>query len=175
MADAAEWVAIAVLGRTHANRGEITGISLSNNTDRFQKLGEVYLFGPASESAARFEVESVWQHGDRLVFKFRGIDSISDAERWHGAEVRIPVAEREPLEEGAFYYSDLVGCEVWDRKSGSRLGVVAVVREYGGPGLLELDDGTLIPYVKKICVNIDPAARRIDVVLPEGLRGLNAP
>ena len=31
----------------------------------------------------------------------------------------------------------------------------------------------LIPLAQEICVHVDTAARRIDVVLPEGLRELN--
>jgi ribosomal 30S subunit maturation factor RimM len=31
----------------------------------------------------------------------------------------------------------------------------------------------LIPLAEDICTRIDPAARRIDVLLPEGLRDLN--
>jgi 16S rRNA processing protein RimM len=168
------WITIAVLGSTHANRGEITGVAMSSKPERFRKLREAWLFGE-SEEPHRVEVESVWEHGNRLVFKFRGIDNISDAEAWHGSEVRVPAADREPLDEGEFYFSDLIGCEVWDRKLGDRVGCVVAMREFGGPGLLELDNGLLIPYAKAICVNIDPAARRIDVELPEGLRELNRP
>ena len=163
---------IAVLGRTHANRGEITGYPTTSKPDRFQGLREAWLFGESDE-ASRVEIESVWEHGDHLVFKFRHIDNISDAEIWQGAELRVPLADRAPLEEGAYYYSDLIGCEVWDCKSGDRVGIVTAVQEFGGPGLLELDTGILVPYAKSICVNIDPAARRIDVDLPEGLRELN--
>jgi len=170
----ADWITLAVLGPTHANRGEITGVAMSGKLERFRKLREVWLFGE-SEEPRPVEVESVWEHGNRLVFKFRGIDSISDAEVWRGAEVRVPVSEREPLEEGAYYLSDLIGCEVWDRKRGDHAGWVAAIREFGGPALLELNNGLLIPYVKAICVHIDPAARRIDVDLPEGLRELNQP
>jgi 16S rRNA processing protein RimM len=32
----------------------------------------------------------------------------------------------------------------------------------------------LIPLAQEICVNVDTVARRIDVVLPEGLLDLNA-
>lgn len=165
---------IAVLGRTHANRGEITAVAMTSKPDRFQGLREAYLFGEAGEGT-RVEIESVWEHGDRLVFKFRHIDSISAAEIWHGAELRVPASERAPLEEGEFYYSDLIGCEVWERKTGERVGVVAAVQEFGGPGVLELDNGVMVPYAKAICVHIDPAARRIEVDLPEGLRELNRP
>ena len=168
----ADWVTVAVLASTHANRGEITAVAMTSKPERFQKLREVWLFGESGEPHLA-EVEKVWEHGNRLVFKFKGIDSISDAEVWRGAEVRVPAAEREPLEAGEFYFSDLIGCEVWDRKLGDRIGCVVAMREFGGPGLLELDNGLLIPYATAICVNIDPAARRIDVDLPEGLRELN--
>jgi 16S rRNA processing protein RimM len=168
----ADWVTIAVLGRTHANRGEITGVSMTSRPDRFESLREAYLFGPNDQPHA-VQIESVWEHGNRLVFKFIGIDNISDAEVWQGAELRVPATERAPLDPGEYYYSDLIGCDVWDRKAGDRLGVVAAIREFGGPGLLELDTGLLVPYAKAICVHIDPAGRRIDVELPEGLRELN--
>ena len=128
-----DWVTIAVLGTTHANRGEITGTALAGKLERYRKLSRAWLFGPSGEPH-QVEVESVWEHSNRLVFKFRGIDSMSDAEMWNGAEVRIPASEREPLEEGEFYFSDLVGCEVWDRTRGDRVGTVVAVREFGGPG-----------------------------------------
>jgi ribosomal 30S subunit maturation factor RimM len=42
--------------------------------------------------------------------------------------------------------------------------------------VLEVDTSQgelLIPLAEDICTKIDPHARRIDVVLPEGLRDLN--
>ena len=169
-----DWVTLAVLGRTHANRGEITAVAMTSKADRFETLGEACLFKDSDEPQ-RVEIESVWEHGDRLVFKFRGIDDISSAEVWQGAELRVPAAQRAPLEEGEFYYSDLIGCEVWDRKVGDLVGTVTAMREFGGPGVLELDNGILVPFARAICVNIDPGNRRIDVELPDGLRELNRP
>jgi 16S rRNA processing protein RimM len=127
------------------------------------------LFGDGS----RFEVESVWWHQDRLVFKFHGIDSISEAEPLAGAEVRIPAGERWALEPGEYYESDLIGCEVIDRASGNPLGRVVEWQDSGGPGLLVLEGGLLVPFARAICVEIDTRARRILVDLPEGLKELN--
>jgi ribosomal 30S subunit maturation factor RimM len=48
--------------------------------------------------------------------------------------------------------------------------------ELAGTPLLEVDTSQgeiLIPLAEDICTKIDPRARRIDVVLPEGLRDLN--
>jgi ribosomal 30S subunit maturation factor RimM len=87
--------------------------------------------------------------------------------------VRIPLAERTRIEPGEFFQSDLVGCEVVDRKTGERVGRVEAWQDGGGSGLLVVEGGLLIPFARSICVEIDVQARRIAVDLPEGLRELN--
>ncbi len=166
-----EWVTVAVLGRTRGNRGEVTALPLSSKPERYEELKEVFLFG----SGERFEVESTWFHQASLVFKFKGIDSISDAERLAGAEVRVPKSQRAALEPGEYFQSDLVGCEVVDRRTGQAYGRVRAWQDGGGSGLLEVEDGLLIPFARAICVEIDPGSKRIAVELPEGLKDLNRP
>jgi 16S rRNA processing protein RimM len=161
-----------VLGKTRGNRGEITAFALSGKPERYQALREVYLFREGAPGE-RLEVEFTWFHQGGLVFKFRGVDSISEAERLVGAEVRIPIAERTPLEPGEFFQSELVGCEVIDRRTGESLGRVEGWEDSGGAGLLAVEGGLLIPFARSICVEIEPAARRIVVELPEGLKDLN--
>ena len=118
-------------------------------------------------------VEEVWEHDGALVFKFEGIDSISDAEKLRGAEVQIPRSERVELEPGEYFHSDLIGCEVRERVSGRVVGRVTNFEEYGGPPLLEVDGGRLlIPFVKAICTEIRPEEKLILVDLPEGLEDL---
>jgi len=163
-----EWVTVALLGRARGNRGELTAVALSK-PERCQALREVFLF----PEGARHEVESAWMHDGRLILKFRGVDTISDAERLQGCEVRVPRGERMPLEPGEYYESDLIGCEVVEQGSGASLGRVTGFEETGGSGLLEVAGGLLIPFVRSICVAIEPEARRIIVELPAGLKELN--
>ena len=169
----AGWVTIARLGRPRGNRGELTSISLSSKPERYQSLREVVLFTPTGSRAAI--VESTWFHQATLIFKFQGIDTISDAETLAGAEVRVPLSQRAPLDPGEFFQSDLIGCQVFDRASGERLGAVADWEDSGGSGMLVLDDGLLIPFARAICVAIDVPNRRIEVELPPGLKELNRP
>jgi 16S rRNA processing protein RimM len=166
-----EWVTVALLGKPRGNRGEITALAFSSRPERFGELSRVYLFGDG-ESA---EVESTWFHGGVLIFKFRGVDTISDAERLTGCEVRVPAAERVSLASGEFFESDLVGCEIVDRRTGQALGRVSAWQDGGGSGLLVVDGAWLIPFARSICVEIDPAAKRIAVELPEGLKDVNQP
>jgi len=163
-----EWVTVALLGKTRGNRGELTAFSLSSKPERFESLREVYLFG----SGEKYEVEETWFHLRTLIFKFRGVDTISDAEKLVGAEVRVPLSERAPLDPGEYYESDLIGCEVFERSTGESLGRVSALQDGGGAGLLEVG-ALLIPFSKAICVEIDPAGKRITVELPAGLKDLN--
>ena len=169
------WVTVALLGKPRGNRGEVTALAFSDKPERFQSLRDVYLFGASVGSPRHLEVEHTWFHGGTLIFKFRGVDTISDAELLSRSEVRIPLAERAPLEAGEFFQSDLIGCTVVDRVTGESVGRVEDWNDAGGPGLLVLEGGMLIPFARSICVEIDPAARRIAVELPEGLRDLNRP
>jgi 16S rRNA processing protein RimM len=103
------------------------------------------------------------------------VDTISDAELLYGCEVRIPASERTALDKGEYFQSDLIGCEVVDRRTGDSIGHVTAWDDGGGSGLLVVDDTLLVPFARSICVEIDPAAKRIAVDLPDGLKDLNRP
>ena len=174
----AEWVAVALLGKTRGNRGDLTALALSDKPERYQSLKTVYLFregGAGRLSGDPLEVESAWFHQGGLILKFRGVDTISDAERLSRAEVRVPVRERTPLDAGEYFQSDLIGCEVVDRRTGESLGRVLALQDGGPAGLLAVEGDLLIPFARSICVRIDTVARRIEVELPEGLKDLNRP
>jgi 16S rRNA processing protein RimM len=169
-----DWVTIAVLGRARGIHGEVTAHSYSSKPERFRRLKSVRVVCEGATAPAMHEVEQVWEHGEVLVFKFAGVNSMTDAEKLRGAEVQVPVAERVELEADEYFHSDLIGCEVRERASGRVVGRVTDFQEYGGPPLLDVDNGrVLIPFVKAICVDIRPAEKLILADLPEGLENLS--
>ena len=104
---------------------------------------------------------------------------MDDARKLVGLEVQVPFADRVRLPAGSYYISDLVGCAVHE-KGGARVGLVRDVEIHGaeisGTPNLVVDTARgelLIPLAQEICVDVDTEARRIEVVLPEGLRELN--
>ena len=160
--------------------GEVAAEPLTNRLERFELVKKVSLYGPEGplNDGRPYEVEGTWLHRGRVIFKFRGIESIPEAERLRGAEVRVPITERLVLEEGEYYQSDLVGCEVIDLETGAKLGCVDGWQDSGGSGLLKVlevggNEEILIPFAASICVEVDVRARRIGVRLPQGLKDLN--
>lgn len=111
------------------------------------------------------------------MLKFRGVDSISDAEELAGWEIQIPAEQRAELEPGEVYVSDLVGCMVI--ANGRELGLVADVDfSAGAAPLLVVRDGPreyLLPFAEEFVQETDVANKRVRMNLPEGLLDLDAP
>jgi len=195
------WVVVARILRPRGNKGEVAAELLTDFPGRLTKLREVFL--EKNSSAGPFEprataVKSCWlsqNHRGQAVFHFEGCNSISEAEKFRGCDVFLPFEQRVILPAGQYFVTDLIGCSVFETPAESSagssspcslatapslLGVVRDVRftgeEVSGTPLLAVETARgelLIPLAADICSSINTAARRIDVILPEGLRNLN--
>ncbi len=170
--EAPGWVAVGRIVRPRGNRGELITEIYSTQPGRGERLREVRL---EKDSRSRMAtVEEFWVHDGKPVFKFEGVDSISDAQVWVGSDVLVPESERALPEEGEYSHADLIGCVVLGRVDGKRIGVVEGIEEGGGPVLLRLagEKEILIPFARAICPEIDVDRKEIRVDLPEGLLDL---
>lgn len=172
------WDDMIVVGhivRPHGLRGEVV---IEPETDfpedRFEAGRTVY--ARAGGSVAALVVRGARPHRGRLLVAFEGIESLEQAEAIGRGDVRIAPADLRPLPPGRYYHHELAGCEVVLR-SGEHLGRVAGVEGRGEACRLVVRGvrgELLVPLAEPICVTIDPVARRIVVVPPEGLLDLNA-
>ncbi len=183
---AKSWVTVAHLLRPQGRKGELLADLLTDFPDRFTTHPHVFL-APTAKPDARtpIEVESHWlplgKNAGRIVLKFSGIDSIEAAKALAHSDVLIPAEDRLPLEDGAFYISDLAGCTVLS--AGHAIGIIADVQFATSPdGAVRLSDAApilavespegkeiLIPFVRDFLGKIDLKARRVEMNLPNGL------
>ena len=163
-------VAVGRLFKARGIRGELTAEIYSSQPGRAEKLKDVVLERVDGKTRPA-RVERVWWHDGRPVFKFEGIDSMTDAELWAGSDVLVADSEREMPEEGAFSHADLIGSVLWNRNE--KVGVVRAVEDFGGGPLLDvkLEDGrdVLVPFSRSICKEIDVATKNIRAEVPDGL------
>jgi 16S rRNA processing protein RimM len=177
-------VTVARIVRPRGRRGEVAAEILTDFRERLTRLTAALLWDGKNEPRPA-AIRGCWlseSRGGQAIFHFAGSNSISDAEKLVGLEVQIPRTERAVLAVGSYYVTDLAGCEVFETSGGtaSKLGVVRDVQFTGegtpGTPILIVDAWNgelLIPLATDICKRIDTAARRIEVVLPEGLLDLN--
>ncbi len=169
------WVAIGRLWRVRGNRGELAGELDSDRPGREDLLKEVALERDGRREVLR--VAEVWRHLGVPIFRFEGIDSISEAERWAGAEILVPESQRIEPAEGEYSHADLAGSMLMDLRSGTEIGRVEGVVDLGGPPLLRIKavtDGReiLVPFARSICKEIDVRSKIIRAELPDGLLDL---
>jgi 16S rRNA processing protein RimM len=155
-------------------KGEVRIEQLLEDDTVFES-GRRVILSDAKGAKRDTEIESFRRQHGRCVAKFRGIDSISEAEKAVGSEIKILRGSLPVLEEGWFYTFELRGCSVYTA-NGEYLGIVTGVIDSGGTEVLQVDlenRETLVPFAQSYLRKIDLKERRIEVDLPEGLRELN--
>ncbi len=200
--EAQRWVVVARILRPRGNKGEVAAELLTDFPERLTQMTEVFL-GPSGGGAVEprlAALKACWlsqNHKGQAVFHFEGCHSISEAEKFRGLDVCLPIEKRVTLGPGQYFVDDLIGCSVFEtpekrsvvasspcslETAPALLGMVRDVQFTGegvsGTPLLAVDTSAgelLVPLAEDICARIDTRARRIDVVLPEGLRELNSP
>ncbi len=176
-----KYCSIGRIVRTQGRRGEVLVEILTDFPQRFQDLRRAFL-GDGGDSSRPVEIEDTWPHKGRMVVKFAGVDSISEAERLAGFHLQIPLEERKPLPPHQYYRSELKGCRVVTEREGveHEVGTVTEVEPTGGVDLLHVArrDGrsgeALIPLAQAICTRIDLVAGVIVIDPPEDLLELNS-
>ena len=132
-------------------------------------------------SRRELELESHWGHKGRVVLKFRGVESISDAEKLVGSEIQIPRHERAQLDADSTYVSDLVGCAVTTIEAGREREIGDIVEVQFGAGeapLLVIRHGGeehLVPFAAEFLESIDLEHKQVRLKLPEGMLEIGAP
>jgi tRNA (guanine37-N1)-methyltransferase len=158
-------VAIGRVVKPQGRKGEVLVEPLSDRPERLRELRRAFL--PAAGGGVRaVEVEGSWPHKGRVVLKLRGVDSIDDAERLRGLELRIPESDLPVLPQGSYYHHQLIGLRAF-APDGAELGRVESIWETGGEAPVLVVRGatgeTLVPLAERLVPAIDLAAGTLRV------------
>ncbi len=175
--EAGPWSAMAVVGvvaRTHGTHGEVVvNPETDFPEDRFRAGGTLFLARAGEPVAMR--IRKTRFHGGRPLVSFDRIETLDEAERLRGAELRVPEEALHPLPADTWYEHELVGCAV-RTASGEAIGTVCRIEGPAGAQRLIVreEKGEIdVPLVAGICVSIDVRARTIVIDPPDGLLEVN--
>lgn len=167
-------VLVGVVARTHGHRGAVI---VNPETDfpeeRFRAGATVWMRRGGVATAVA--IREAWFHQGRPVLTLDGVESMTDAERLRGAELRVPEDALHPLPDGRYYHFRLVGCAVVT-VGGELVGDVRAVEGEAGRERLVVDTPggeVLVPFAEPICTSIDVESRRIVIDPPDGLLEVN--
>lgn len=140
-------IALAAVAGAHGVKGELRLKLFTDSIENIARHKRVYVGG------LERSLESVRAGSSGAIARINGISGRSAAEALRGSLVEVDRSALPPLEEGEYYYADLIGLECFDFV-GKPLGQVVAVENYGAGDLLEIKmaDGktSLIPFKPRI-------------------------
>jgi 16S rRNA processing protein RimM len=136
-------IALAAVAGAHGVKGEVRLKLFSDSVESLSRHERLYI------GTVERRVLAIRDGGKTAVARFEGIADRSAAEALRGSLVEVDRTRLPPLEEGEYYYADVIGLPAVDGQA-KPLGTVAAVENYGAGDLLdiELEGGKrcLIPF-----------------------------
>ena len=157
---------IGRLGKAHGIKGEV---SFQFDDDIFDRVDAEYLVLEVEGILVPFFMEEYRFRSDTVALvKFCDVDTQQRASELTGCEVYFPRALADE-DEGNVSLAMLVGFDIIDAGTGSKVGTIAAVDDTTVNLLFELEDGRLIPASDDLISDIDMKQGKIRMNIPEGL------
>ncbi|MFD1204126.1 MULTISPECIES: ribosome maturation factor RimM [Sporosarcina] len=168
-----QWFNVGKIVNTHGIRGEVRVISRTDFPEERYAVGnELTLFLPDGKKPIRLIVASHRKHKNFDLLTFEGHPNINDVEKYRDGILKVSEEQLGELEEGEFYYYEIIGCEVYT-EAGELIGKVTEILETGSNDVWTVTPQTgkphYIPYIDDVVKAIDIENKKIVIDPLEGL------
>ncbi len=160
-------VELGVVGKPHGIRGAVRA-RLHNPRSEALDNGAAVTLKLQDGAELRRQLLLAGRGADHLVLEVEGVNDRDGAEALRGAKILVErsALEDSELEEGSYYYHDLIGCAVQD-EAGRAMGQVTAVFEAGASDVLVVREGhkeRYLPLVPDWVAAVDLDQRTIRLV-----------
>lgn len=158
--------------KPHGLHGEVHLFLDVDFPEAYNNLESVFVaYKNVPQALVPFFIETLKLSGNKAIVKFEDIDTIEQAEALKEAQLYLPLDTLPKLQEGQFYYHEVIGYTVQDQKEG-QLGVIKEVYVLAGQDAIAMEyqgKEVLIPVNNAIVLSADHEKQVVHVQLPEGL------
>jgi 16S rRNA processing protein RimM len=156
--------------KTHGVKGELLVEVFSDSPGDYQDLESVFV-EIKQKQIPFFLTNFQPTNQQKVILSFEDVESVKQAEPLVGNAIFIPKEEILPVDEGRFYYQQIMGYRFEDTHAGE-LGVLDNFIQKNGQDLLIMlykNAEVYIPVAEQIILDINHNNKTIRVNLPEGL------
>lgn len=165
-----KFLQVGVVSSTHGVRGEVKVYPTTDDVNRFKKLKRV--FAEKKSGNTELEITQVKFFKNMVILKFRGVDSIDDAEAYRGCPLLVTREHAVKLAPGEYFLCDLIGLNVFT-DDGEELGSLTEIIRTGANDVYVVktknEKEVLIPNIKDCIIEVALDKRTMTVHLLEGL------
>lgn len=169
-----KWLNVGKIVNTHGIHGEVRVISRTDFPEERYKKGNTLFVDVAGENRQiPVIVKSHRKHKQFDLLTFEGYNNINHVEPFKGSLLKASPDQEVKLEEGEFFYHDIIGCKVVTEE-GEELGKVKEILSPGANDVWvvkrkEFGPDILIPYIPQVVKNVDLAEKKITIHVMDGL------
>lgn len=172
-AEAPRHLAVARLRKPHGLKGDIVVFPLTADPEAVFAVGRsLWVIDLAGAVVGGpLVVERSRAYHREWLLKFRGLDSRDALEPWRRSFLALPAGELAPPADDEVYLHELEGFAL-QLEDGTPLGLVSGLYELPAGLMIEVQGPRrefLLPYKREFVREVNREARRLTVVLPEGL------
>lgn len=151
-------------------KGEVLIWLDTDEPELYENMESVFV--EAGKNLVPFFIENSSLHkNDFLRVRFEDVTTEAEADELLGAAVYLPLKMLPKLEGNKFYFHEVIGFEVDDKRLGI-VGVIQSINDSSAQPLFEVLKGDveiLIPMIDHFLVEIDRKNKKVRMDLPEGL------
>jgi len=155
--------------KTHGVQGEVVFFLDVDMPELYETMDSVLI--EIKGDLVPYFIESISVNRNRGIVALEGVETIEEAQKLINCELYLPLENLDELEEGQFYFHDIVGYQVRDEKLGD-LGTVRTVYSVPPQDLIAMDyqgKEILIPVNDELTPSADREQKILHVRLPDGL------
>lgn len=165
-----EYFEIGQIVNTFGIKGFVKVKPFTDDITNFETLKKVFILNKKQKN--EYEIEEVKEHKNMVLIKFKGVDTIEQAELLRNSYIVISRKDTKELEEDRYYIVDLLGLEVFTDE-GTLLGNVEDIYNTGSNDIYvvknDLGKQILLPAISDVIKQIDIKNNKIIVHLIKGL------
>ncbi len=173
---------VARVRRPHGVRGELAVEVMTDEPDAILAPGSRVFQGtpdgalwldPKTRQPRALNITALRPVKDGWLLTLAEVTDRTEAERWNGRHLLVPLEELSAPDDGEVFAHELVGMALVEADSGAPVGEVLEFYDLPQGLLLEFrtPSGALasLPFVDEFVAEVDRVGRRIRVRLPDGL------
>lgn len=151
-------------------KGEVLIYLDTDEPELYENMESIFV--EYNKNLVPFFIEnSSFHKNDFLRVKFEDVDNEAEADAILNHEVYLPLSMLPKLEGNKFYFHEVIGFEIEDKRIGI-FGKIVSINDTSAQPLFEVINGNveiLVPMIDQFLVTIDRENKKVIMDLPEGL------
>jgi 16S rRNA processing protein RimM len=161
----------------HGLKGNMKVRSYAESIETYKPGVKVKLKSSGKEDGTWYKIARASNQSKGVLLSLQGVEDVNDAQSLKGKEIFVKREDLPEPEENNYFWEDLIGLEVFDKKQGA-LGKIDSIIETGANDVFVVKSDkdirkgvkeVLVPAIESVIIAVNIKEGTMEIDLPKGL------